>query len=336
MDFSNIYGHEKTIKALKRIIEKDNVFHTYLFVGEEAIGKRLVALTFAKTLLCKQSSTEPCNSCISCLKFDSFNHPDLELIEPEKGLIKKEVIDKLIKSMSISPLESRRKIIIIDDCHLMGMEAQNALLKTLEEPPSYVNILLITSNTKNLIPTIISRAQVIKFNPVENEKIVDLLVSKYGKDKGEASFIAHFTKGSIGKSIDLCKSQDFFDLRQSTLDHVHSIIKGDRLNIFNSIDFFIENKDQINEIMDIILFWFRDLLIFKETGNLDLILNRDKIQLLSSETFLDIEKINGIIDNIMDTKRIIEHNVNFQLAIETMLLNMQEVNSDGDSSRCKI
>ncbi|NLY66669.1 MAG: DNA polymerase III subunit delta' [Tissierellia bacterium] len=325
MNFSDIYGHEKTIKVLQRAIEKDNIFHSYLFVGEEAIGKKLVALTFAKTLLCKKSATEPCNSCNSCLKFDSFNHPDLEFIEPEKGLIKKEIIDKLIKSMSISPLESKRKIVIIDDCHKMGMEAQNALLKTLEEPPSYVNIILITSNMKNLIPTIVSRTQIIKFNPVENGKIVELLVDKYSKDKEEASFIAHFTKGSIGKSIDLSQSQEFFNLRDNTINHIHSVVKGDRLNIFSSIDFFVENKDQIEEIMDIILYWFRDLLIYKETENPNLILNRDKIQLLFNETFLDTEKINDIIDNVMDTKRLIEQNVNFQLAVETMLLNMQEV-----------
>lgn len=325
MNFSDIYGHEKTIKALKSAMEKDHIFHCYLFLGEEAIGKKQVALSFAKTLLCKKGGTEPCNICNSCLKFDNWNHPDLEFIEPEKGLIKKEAIDNLIKSMNIAPLESERKIVIIDDCHKMGMEAQNALLKTLEEPPSYVNIILITSNISNLISTIISRSQLIKFNPVESQTIVDLIISRYMKSQEEASFIAHFTKGSIGKSISLCESQEFFERRDNTINHIHSIIKGDRMNIFKSVDFFIENKDQIDEIMDIILYWFRDLLIYKEIGNSSLVLNRDKIQLLSNETFLDIDRINVIIDSIMETKRLIDQNVNYQLAIETMLLNMQEV-----------
>lgn len=325
MNFSEIYGHERTKRALKNAIEKNRLFHCYLFLGEESIGKKLVALAFAKALLCKSGGTEPCNRCNSCLKIDSWNHPDLEFIEPEKGLIKKDNIDNLIKSINILPLESKRKVVIIDDCHKMGMEAQNALLKTLEEPPSHINIILITSNMNNLIPTIVSRSQLIKFQPVESQRIVEHIVSKYDKSEEEASFIAHFTKGSIGRSITLCKFHEFSERRDSTINIIDSVLKGDRLNIFNSIDFFMENKDKIDEIMDIMLYWFRDLMIFKEIGNSPLILNRDKIQLLSNETDLDIDRISDIIDNIMETKKLIGDNVNFQLAIETMLLNMQEV-----------
>ena len=169
--------------------------------------------------------------------------------------------------MTIAPLESKRRIVIIDECHKMGMEAQNGFLKTLEEPPSYINIILITSNMNNLIPTIVSRSQTIKFNPVENKKIVELIVSKYKKSQEEASFIAHFTKGSIGNLITLSQSEEFFDKRDNTIEYIHSIVKGDRMNIFNSIDFFVEHKDKIDEIMDIILYWFRDLLIYKEIGD---------------------------------------------------------------------
>lgn len=325
MNLSKIYGHEKTIKALKKAIENDQLFHCYLFTGEESIGKKLVALYFAKTLLCKKGGTEPCNSCNSCLKFDNMNHPDLKFIEPEKSLIKKEIIDNIIKTINVSPLESKRKIIIIDDCDKMGMEAQNALLKTLEEPPSYINMILITSNTKALIPTILSRSQIVKFHPVRSEIIKQLIVAQYGKSEEEASFIAHFTRGSIGKSIDLCETEDFFERRDKTINIIHNIVSGDRLNIINSVDYFLENKEYIHEIVDIILYWFRDLMIYKEVGSSQLILNRDKIQLLSNESFLDIDKINDIIDNVMETKKLIDSNVNYQLAIEAMLLNMQEV-----------
>lgn len=325
MNFTDIKGHEIIIKALQSAIEKDRLSHCYLFTGEESIGKRLVALTLAKTLLCKGGGIEPCDRCNSCLKFDSWNHPDLEFIEPEKGLIKKDVIDSLIKSLSISPLESKRKVVIIDDCDKMEVETQNALLKTLEEPPSYVNIILITFNANNLIPTILSRSQLIKFHPVESKYIVELIVSEYGKTHEEASFIAHFTKGSVGKSITLCQHPEFFERRDNTINLIHNVIKGDRINILNSIDFFVQNKDHIDEIVDIMIYWFRDLLVYKEIGNSNLILNRDKIQLLSSETFMDADRINDIIDNIMEIKKLIDNNVNFQLAIETMLLNMQEV-----------
>ncbi|MCF6462382.1 DNA polymerase III subunit delta' [Clostridium sp. Cult1] len=325
MDFSKIIGHQRIIENLRNSIEKGYISHCYLFEGEESLGKKKVALALAKTLLCKEQDLEPCNRCNSCLKFDNWNHPDLKLIEPEKGIIKKKVIDDLIKHINIAPYESKRRIIIIDDSHEMRMEGQNALLKTLEEPPSYINIILITSNSNNLIPTILSRCQIIKFYPVENEKIVKLLSTKYDKTIEEANFIANFTKGSVGKSITLCQSEDFFKKRNEIIDIIHSIIKGDKARIFNSIDFFIKNKEDYEEILDIILYWFRDIMIYKQVGDSSLIINRDKIPLLSDVSYLNIERINDIIDNIVDTKQNIDRNVNYQLAIETMFLEMQEV-----------
>lgn len=325
MDFNEIVGHERVIETIKNAIKQKHIFHCYLFVGEESIGKRMVALSFAKTLLCKKQGLEPCNSCNSCLKFDNWNHPDLEFIQPEKGKIKKEVIDEMVKKTSIGPLESSRRTIIIDDCDKLGIDSQNALLKTLEEPPSYINIILITSNINNLLSTIISRCQMMKFYPVENEKIVEMLTKGYGKTQEEASFIAHFTKGSIGQSINLSKSEKFFQDREEAIGIIHSIITGEKINIFNSIEYFNSNKDSIEEILDIFLYWFRDLLIYKEIGDSKLIINKDKIQLLSKERFLGKEKINGIIDSIINTNNYINSNINYQLAIETMLLGIQEV-----------
>ena len=325
MDFTKIIGHEKVIDNLKNAIDNDQLSHSYLFEGEESIGKRKVALSFAKALLCKEGGLEPCNRCNSCLKFESGNHPDFQLIEPEKDIIKKEKIDEMIKSINIAPLESKRKIIIIDDSHKMRMEGQNGLLKTLEEPPFYINIILITPNANNLIPTILSRCQIIKFYPVDSKKIEELLVSKYNKTSLEAKFIAHFTKGSVGRSIFLSQSEDFFEKRDETLGIIYGIINGDSLKIFNSIDFFTKNKDYYEEILDIILYWFRDLIIYKEIGESELIINTDKFSLLSKQSFLSIDRIDGIMESIMETKKNIERNINYQLAIETMLLSMQEV-----------
>ncbi|NLY76754.1 MAG: DNA polymerase III subunit delta' [Tissierellia bacterium] len=325
MDFNQIIGHEKIIGILKNAIKCNHIFHCYLFAGEESVGKRLVALAFAKALLCKREDVKPCNKCTSCLKFNSFNHPDFELIEPEDGSIPKKRIDDLIKSMAIAPLESKRRIIIIDQCDKMRIEAQNELLKTLEEPPLYVNMILITSNSNGLIPTILSRSQVIKFHPVESKKIVQLLMGEYNKTEEEANFIAHFTKGSVGRSIALSKSPDFFNMREDVLSIIHKVVTGDKMNIMNSVDFFVENKDSIDKIMDIILYWFRDLIIYKEIGDSNLIINKDKIQILSRQSFLNIGRINDIIEYIIKTKDYVKNNVNFQLAIEAMLLKIQEV-----------
>ena len=324
MDFNQIIGHEKVIETLKRSIDKGTVSHSYIFEGEEGLGKKKIAYIFAKTLLCKEQKDEPCNRCTSCMKFDKGNHPDLLVIEPEKGLIKKGEVEALIKNVTKAPFESLRKVFIIDDSHKMNLEAKNALLKTLEEPPGYINIILITSSSNLLLPTILSRCQGIKFYPVYSKKIADLLVSLYGKSKEEAKFIADFSKGSVGKSIELATSDSFFQKREEIIKLIDNLLKGDKTKAISSIGFFNDNKENIEEILDIFSFWFRDLIIYKELGDNDLIINSDKIEYLSRQSFIHFNKINDIIDKVQQTKENINRNINFQLSIETMLLNIQE------------
>ena len=324
MDFNQVIGHEKVIDTLRRSIRKKTVSHSYIFEGEEGLGKKKIAYIFAKTLLCKEQKDEPCNKCTSCMKFDGANHPDLLVIEPEKGQIKKGEVEALIKNIASAPFESLRKIFIINDSHLMNPEAKNALLKTLEEPPEYINIILITSSKHNLLPTILSRCQVIKFYPVEAKKISNLLEIVYGKSNDQARFISNFSKGSVGKSIELATSDNFFQKREEIIRLIDSLLKGDKTKAISSIGFFNDNKENIDEILDIFLFWFRDLIIYKELGETTLIVNKDKLEYLSRQSFIDFNKINDIIERVQQTKENIIRNINFQLSIETMLLNIQE------------
>lgn len=323
MDFNDIIGHEKNIEILKKSLNNKSLSHSFLFEGEEAIGKRQVALILSKTILCEEEMDKPCNRCSSCLKFDSFNHPDFFLIEPEKDAIKKEKIENLIKNTITAPFQSKKKIFLINESDKMNSTAQNKLLKTLEEPPSYINIILISSKSNKLLPTILSRVQRINFYPVEGEKIVKMLMDKYNKNEIEARFIQSFTKGAIGKSISICSDDSFWSNRDIIIQLIDDIIRGDLTKIFNSTQFFNENKEKIEEILDIFLYWFRDLSIYKEIGESDLLINKDKLQKLSSQSFMDSEKINDIIEKIRETKTNINRNMNYQLSIETMLFSIQ-------------
>lgn len=322
MDYKDIIGHEKGIKILQRAIKNGNISHSYLFEGEEGIGKKMVAYVFSKTLLCKKAGIEPCNKCISCLKFDGGNHPDFHIIEPEKGLIRKKEVEDLIKEMATSPFESIKKVFIIDDSDLMNIEGKNAILKTLEEPPYYVNIILISSNPNNLLPTILSRVQSVKFYPVTPEKIKEFLLDKYDLDRTKAEFIAEFAKGGVGKSISLAEQEDFFQIRDKIIKIVIDLGNGDKTKAFSSMEFFENNKEIIDDILDIIIYWFRDLLIYKEIGENPLIINKDKIIELSKNSYMNSKKINDIIERVKETKINIKRNINYQLAIETMLLNI--------------
>ena len=324
MSFNQIIGHEKAIETLKRTIKKKTLSHSYLFEGDEGLGKKKISYVFAKTLLCKEQGSEPCNHCTSCMKFDGGNHPDFVVIEPEKGLIKKGEIENLINSVATAPFESLRKVFIIDQSHKMNPEAQNALLKTLEEPPEYINIVLISSSINNIMPTILSRCQRIKFYPIQSKIIADYLVENFSKNEEEASFLAGFSKGSMGKAIELAQSDDFFVKRDECINLIDSLLRGDKTKALSSVGFFNDNKDNIEELLDIFLFWFRDLVFFKEIGQSTLIVNKDRMDYLSKQSFVQIDKINDIIEKVQVTKDYINRNVNFQLSIETMLLNIQE------------
>lgn len=323
MDYNSIIGHRIAIESLKRAVENGNESHFYIFEGDDGLGKRTIAKVFAKTLLCKEKNNEPCQICSSCRKFDSGNHPDFMEIFPEKGLIKKGVIDQVIRSMAMAPFESEKKVIVIDQAHMMNKEAQNAFLKTLEEPPGYMHIIFITSSAKNLLQTIRSRGQNVKFYPISKEDIVKFLLER-DVDMEMANFLSEFTKGSIGKAIRISESEDFFNTREWVLELIDSLVKGEKWKVFATMDRFTENKDNIQEILEIFLFWFRDLILYKTFQDSDLIINRDKKILLREQSFLDFEKINDIIEKIVKTMEDVQTNVNFQLSIETMLFRIQE------------
>lgn len=324
MDFKDIVGHEKNIKVLKNALKSELVSHSYLFEGEDSIGKKMVALAFAKGILCQEEGERPCNRCNSCVKFDDFNHPDFFLIEPEKDLIKKDEVEKLIKETLTSPFQSHKKVFLIDESEKMNLTAQNRILKTLEEAPSYINIILVSSNSNKILPTILSRSQRIKFYPVETEKIQRILRDKYNKSESQARFIGEFTKGAIGKSIALSLDDTFFSNREVVIQLIEDLVKGDMTKVFNSTQFFNENKDNIEEILDIFLYWFRDLSIYKELGASELLINKDKLENLSLQFFMDSGRINGIMEKVRETKTNISKNMNYQLSIETMLFSIQE------------
>ncbi len=322
MDFTNIKGHEKTIEILKKAIRNKAVSHSFLFEGEEGIGKKLVAYVFSKTLLCQEGQDEPCNQCDSCIRFDRGNHPDFFVIETEKNLIRKSEIEGLVGQMTTAPFESKRKIFIIDDSHTMNMESTNALLKTLEEPPDFVNIILISSSPNKLLTTILSRVHNIKFFPLKPGEVEKILRENYQLSEKEARFIANFTRGAMGRSVELAEDEEFFKRREELISILDYLIRGDKTRAFASIDFLNANKERRDEILVMMVYWFRDLMVYKSIESNEILINIDKIDKLSEQIHMEFNKINDIIENIMDTKANIRRNVNFQLAIETMLLNI--------------
>lgn len=326
MDFEDIIGHENIIKGFKNAINNGTISHSYFFEGPKSIGKETLAKTLAKTLLCQKGGDTPCNRCSSCIKFDSGNHPDFHIEYPDGNSFKKEQIDELQRSIIKIPLESVKKVYILDHVDKMTQAAQNSFLKTLEEPPEYMILILLGINSYSLLPTIISRCQLVKFNSVEKYKIEKALIDIYHKTEEQAKLIALFSDGSVGRAIELSKSEEFKHLRDETIEKLDVVTNGDKIKIYSTSDFFEQNKEYIDEIMDIVLIWYRDLLIYSETKSEEFIINKDKIDIITSQCRkLTKNKINDLINIVLKTKDDINSNVNFQLAIEVMLLKIQEV-----------
>lgn len=326
MGFHKIIGQEKIIQQLKSAIQHHRVAHAYMFDGPEGIGKGLTALAFAKALMCKNGGGEACNVCSSCLKFQHDNHPDIQIIEPEGSSIKNKQIEDFQQDVLIKPYESNKKVYIMKDAHLMTVSAQNRLLKTLEEPPAYAVIIFITTTASSFLSTIRSRCQIFKFNRVGQACIEGFLMKKYGMNQEDARVYSAFADGIIGKAVKLKESEAFKILREETIDVIDAVLEKEPLKVFSLVDFFEKHKENVDEILDFILVWFRDILILRETRTDTFLINLDKKNDLQKHlNRIGYEKISHIIEIIEKTKRDIKANVNFQLAIEILLLNIQEV-----------
>jgi len=326
MDFNDIIGHEQIIENLQNAIKHNSIAHSYLLEGPKSIGKEKLAKVLAKTLLCRANDISPCNVCASCVKFDSSNHPDFHIEEPQGGTFKKEQIEEIQRSMRLFPYEGRKKIYILKDIDKMTAMAQNSFLKTLEEPPDYVVIIMTVTNSYSLLPTIISRCQILKLTPIANNKIENALVNIYGSTAEEARLITSFSNGIIGKAINLSNSEEFKKLREDIISIISSTIDSDSFKIFSLSEFFTDKKDNIDDVLDMMLIWFRDILIYEETGNVNLLINMDKIDMIKTHcNKLSSHRVHDIIKLVQNTKDNIKAKVNYQLSIEVMLLKMQEV-----------
>ncbi len=322
MNLDKIIGHENEKRILKSVVNTENLSHSYLFQGLDGIGKLKLAREFSKTLLCERHGDVYCNECSSCLKFDTNNHPDFNIILGEDRMIKKSEIDEIVDAVKHAPFESDKKIYIINNAHLMNKESQNGLLKTLEEPPIFLIIILITDSPNLLLPTIISRCQIINFNSIKEEEMKSFIDSNYNILDGEKEILLKLAKGSVGNLISMLEEDSILDIRTRVIDMIDKILAGDRSVIYNNESFFEENKENIGMILDIIMYWFRDLAIYKETGDMSYLINQDMEHLFRKQYLTGFEKIDKIISNVEDTRRYIRGNVNYLLSIEILLLNI--------------
>lgn len=325
MGFNSLLGQSAAIRILKDELDSGRIHHAYLFIGKDGVGKKTLALEFAKAVHCQNGGNEACDQCLSCRKIDHSNHPDHRIIGIEEGdTIKIDQIRDLQRDMAYKPYESERKIFIIDDADRLTPEAANSLLKTLEEPPQYGIIILLAEELDKLLPTVISRCQKIQLNIIA-AGIIEKELKKNGYNSDMAKLIASLADGSMGRAISLIEDDNFLSKRKDIIESLYKLPKLNAVDIFNFADDVIsllKDKDFFS-IFHLILTWYRDIILYN-LGYDKGIVNYDYIDLIESSCQdYSLEELISIVELVNTIKRYIHSNVRKDLALQVMFFKIR-------------
>ena len=326
-NYSDIIGHEDIVKHFKSSIELGKISHAYILNGEKGSGKKTLAAVVAKSLQCESGEADPCGTCKSCLQAESGNQPDIIWVIHEKPNVISvdEIRTQILNDIELKPYSSRYKIYIVPDAQLMNTQAQNAILKTLEEPPEYAIIMLLTNNVDKFLPTIISRCIVLNFRPVEPLHMVDYLVNQIGIDREKARFCTDFAQGNLGKAVRLAISPDYNEIKEDSLRLLRRIQDMDMDEIIQAVRNMGKYKLDITDYIDIMTMWFRDLLMVKISNSPNKLIFKDEFSVMKKQaSHVSYEGLEEILQALDKLKIRLEANVNFDIAMELMLLTMKE------------
>ncbi len=325
--FKDIIGHEQIIEHLKNAIAMDKVSHAYIINGPKESGKKMLAEAFATALQCEKGGTEPCLECRSCHQAADHNQPDIIYVSHEKPntISVDDVRAQLNNDIVIKPYSSKYKIYIVDEAEKMNQQAQNALLKTIEEPPSYAVILLLTTNADSFLQTIRSRCIILDIKAVKNELIRRYLMANYQIPDYQADVCTAFAQGNVGKAIQLATSEDFNGLKASALQLVKRLDDIDSYELGGAVKQISEYKLQIADYFDLIMIWFRDVLMYKATGDVNGLIFKDEVYDIRRQAEKhSYHGIENILKALEKAKIRVNANVNFDLVIELLLLVIKE------------
>lgn len=337
--FKDILGHEQIIEHLKNAITMDKVSHAYIINGPDKSGKMMLAEAFAQTLQCEQledirktaaegnKEVEPCMECHSCKQAVGRNQPDIIYVRHEKPntISVDDIRTQVNNDIVIKPYSSRHKIYIIDEAEKMNVQAQNALLKTIEEPPAYAILILLTTNADTFLPTILSRCVTLNIKVVPDEMIKKYLMSHCQVPDYQADICVAFAQGNVGKAIQLASSEDFNELKASALQLIKRLNDIDLYEMTEAIKQISEYKLQVNDYFDLMMVWYRDVLLFKATKDVNGLIFKDEVYDIKRQAEkCSYNGIETILEALQKAKVRLNANVNFDLTIELLLLTIKE------------
>ena len=318
--FKDVVGHNDIINYIRNAVSMDQVTHAYILNGERGAGKKLVAKLFATTLLCEEGGPDPCNRCHSCRQAEGGNHPDIIWVTHEKpnSISVDDIREQVNNTIMIKPYQGPYKVYVIDHADIMTPQAQNALLKTIEEPPQYAVIMLLTENAEMLLPTIASRCVMLKLRYIRDILIKKYLMETLKVPDYKADMCTAFAQGNMGRAIMLANSEHYNEIREEavqTLKYIHEM----ELNRISSY------KLEISDYLDIMVVWFRDVLLYKATRDVDVVVFKEELDSIREQARKSsYEGIQLIITSFDRAKERLKANVNFELVMELLFLTIQE------------
>ncbi len=325
--FKDIVGHEQIIEHLKTAIEMGKVSHAYILNGPDLSGKMMIAEAFARALLCEKQDPDGCGECRSCRQSDDRNNPDIIYVKHDKPntISVDDIRTQLNNDIVIKPYSNQYKIYIVDEAEKMNQQAQNALLKTIEEPPAYAVIMLLTTNADSFLQTIRSRCITLNLKSVKNDIIKSYLMTEKKIPDYQADVCAAFAQGVVGKAIKLASSDDFNELKESALSLIKRLDDIDLYEMGEAIKQISDYKLQVQDYFDLITVWYRDVLYMKATNDVNGLIFKDEVYDIKKQASKhSYHGIEAIIEALDKAKLRINANVNFDLVIELLLMTIKE------------
>jgi len=337
MPFRDLVNQRHAIMLLRTAARGGRVSHAYLFAGPAGVGRYDTARAFAQLLNCERPETgDACGECRPCRLIASGQYPDVRTVDVERGLLlnndpdeqKKKVISieqvrALRREVAFPPLEGRCKVYVFVGADNMQAEAANSLLKILEEPPAQVVIILIAESTVPMLPTVVSRCQLVRFSLVPAAEIEQVLVSRHRLDPGRARFIAALAGGQLGKAITWATSPEALEWREQALDLLERMETADPLERLDAAEAAAKDKDRLADLLDVALFWYRDVLVWQEMRGDTYLVNLDRKERIAAlGAAVPGPVLSERIKALEEAKDGLRRNVHPRLLLENLFLRL--------------
>jgi DNA polymerase-3 subunit delta' len=317
-----VIGHEWAIDLLAQAIRGGRPSHAYLFTGPAQVGKTTLARALAQALVCERGDGTPCGACRTCLRVIGGRYPDIQFISAEKNTIQIDQVRAILSDAAIAPLEGRRKVFIVSEFERATTPAANALLKTLEEPPPQVVLVLTANRRDQLLPTVLSRCQVLNLRPLPEAQVVEALETRWEIEEAQATLLARLAAGRLGWAVTAHTSPELWQKRAKYLDDLLALITGSYLDRLAYSEALSRSNSEAETALGLWAAWWRDVLLAQQ-GLPDAMQNLDrKAQVLQQARLFQGHQVETALADLTLTVRRIKANVNTRLALDVLLLRL--------------